>query len=541
MKVAAVALVVCAMFVVKVNSQSPININNLKIRVERPDRIRQPQAQTSSNCFDGKDNIFNEIEISTGTFYGYTANGSKSPSVASTCFMKGSQPYGMQATSPGFFGPTIYPSNHYDSSAGWGSCGLWLQGTYKVGTTYYGFAHAEGFSSAFPDQRQCTYPPTTKSMGLLMSSDGLNWSLAGQIISNPNGSSTEFGEGDCSPAPFGSFLYLYCRRTSDFKSSVARAPITSDFTAGNWIKYNGSWSPGAAWNADDSPIGSLGNSASIFVDPGSGNQNVMLMDASITSAAHGLLMSFSNDSNGVSFSSVPEPVLYEDDHTFPHASVNGDLVVYPAAISPADGSNIWGADGYFLLTYTYVPNQNDSGAQNSSARAPDFGRTLVMRNLNVSVAASPQTPHVGVAISRWRNPDISLRISSTEAVPYNFVTSNLVYETRSGYIMTEPPTSDATEIWECVDKTWPSTTNPDHTLTFFNSTECTGTSAGYTFLRTAGWLYSSHDAQPPNTMPVYRCKSTAAGYATDTHFASTSSTCEGLGTMEFLLGYGLAN
>src|SRR6185312_11772888 len=214
MKVAAVALVVCAVFLIKANSQSPININNLKIRVERPDRIREPQAQSSSNCYDGKDNPFNEIEIATGTFYGYTANGSKMPNVASTCFAKGAQPYGMQSTSPGSFGPTIYPSNHYDTSAGFGSCGLWLQGTHKSGSTYYGFAHAEGYSSAFPSETQCTYPPTTKSMALLTSSDGLSWSLVGQIISNPNRSTDEIGEGDCTPVPFGSFLYLYCRRTS---------------------------------------------------------------------------------------------------------------------------------------------------------------------------------------------------------------------------------------------------------------------------------------------------------------------------------------
>lgn len=532
----------CLLFVCGAFAQSAINMNNLQIRAERPDRIRDPQAQSSSNCYDGKDNIFNEIEISPGTFYGYTAEGSKDPNIASTCYIKGGQPYGMGSTGPaGWFGPTIYPSNHYDSTAGYGSCGLWLQGSYKSNGIYYGFAHSEGYSSAFPGQRQCNYPPTTKSMSVLTSTDGLNWSLSGQIISNPNGNSggTEFGEGDCTPAPFGSFVYLYCRRTSDFKTSVARASNTSNFTQGNWTKYNGSWS--AAWNADDVGIGSLGNSASVFVDPGSGNQNIVLMDDNITSTAHGLLMSFSADSGGVNFNSLQEPVLYMDDHSFPFASTAGDLIVYPSAISPSDGSNTWGSSGYFLLTYTYVPNQNDSGAANSPSPAPDHGRTLVMRNLSVSVASSPQSPHVGVAISRWRNPDISLRISSTEAVPWNFETANLTYETRSGYVMTVPPTADATEIWECVNKTWPSTTNPDHTLTFANSSECSGGSASYNKLRTAGWLYSANDSQPANTVPVYRCKSTAAGYAPDTHFASTDSGCEGLGTMEFLLGYGLAN
>lgn len=542
MKIAVTGLF-CLLCVTAAVSQSAININNLKIRAERPDRVRDPQSQASSNCYDGKDNIFNEIQIATGTFYGYTANGSKTPGVASTCFAKGGQPYGMGSTASGWFGPTIYPSDHYDSTAGYGSCGLWLQGNYKSGGTYYGFAHAEGYSSAFPSQRQCSYPPTTKSMALLTSTDGLSWSLVGQIISNPNGNSggTEYGEGDCSPVPFNGFVYLYCRRTSDFKTSVARASNSSNFTAGNWVKYNGSWSPGAAWNADDVGIGSLGNSASLFTDSGTGNQNIVLMQDNITSTAHGLLMSFSNDTSGVSFSSVPEPLLYEDDHTFPYASTNGDLIVYPSAISPTDGSNQWGSSGYYLLTYTYVPNQNDSGAANSPAPAPGHGRTLVMRELHVTVTSSAQTPRVGVAISRWSNPDIALRISSTEAVPYNFETANLAYETKSGYIMTVAPTADAAQIWECVNKTWPSTTNPDHTFTFANSTECSGSTAAYNKLRTAGWLYNGNDPQPANTVPVYRCKSTASGYSANTHFASTSSTCEGLGTMEFLLGYALAN
>jgi hypothetical protein len=51
------------LFVAAASAQSAINIANIKIRVERPDRIRNPQAPGSSNCYDGKDNIFNEIEI----------------------------------------------------------------------------------------------------------------------------------------------------------------------------------------------------------------------------------------------------------------------------------------------------------------------------------------------------------------------------------------------------------------------------------------------------------------------------------------------
>jgi hypothetical protein len=55
---------------------------------------------------------------------------------------------------------------------------------------------------------------------------------------------------------------------------------------------------------------------------------------------------------------------------------------------------------------------------------------------------------------------------------------------------------------------------------------------GYAREQTAGWLYA--EAQP-GTVPVFLCAAHQSS-----HFASSASDCEGLGTQQRLLGYGLA-
>ena len=176
------------LFVAAASAQSPINIANIKIRVERPDRVRNPIAPGSSNRYDGKDNIFNEIEITPGTFYGYTANGSKTPPLHPHASPRADSRMAWDPPRQDGSGLRSIRATNYDSTAGYGSCGLWLKEPTCQGTTYYGFAHAEGYSSAFPSAAPMQLILlTTKSMALLTSSDGLNWSLSDQIISNPNG------------------------------------------------------------------------------------------------------------------------------------------------------------------------------------------------------------------------------------------------------------------------------------------------------------------------------------------------------------------
>jgi hypothetical protein len=73
----------------------------------------------------------------------------------------------------------------------------------------------------------------------------------------------------------------------------------------------------------------------------------------------------------------------------------------------------------------------------------------------------------------------------------------------------------------------------DTVTTLLQKSDGTCASAGYTRLRTAGWLYSSPQV---NTLPLYRCYNSSTQF----HFASNTASCEGLGTMEFILGYVLA-
>jgi hypothetical protein len=507
---------------ITVGAPPSINMNNLKIRVERPDRIHDPQNGSSQNCNRGKDNFFNEFQLLSGNHRGFTANGSKDPTVGSTCSTDGIHSYDMD----GPVTPVVFPNTSY------ASCGFWLETTIKSGTTLYGFAHAE---------TNCNYPATTKSMALLTSdasSDataGKTWTEAGQIISkDPNSqTSTEKGEGDCTVATDSSYYYMYCRRVDDLQTAVARAPVGSLPGPGSWTKYNnGSWSqPGLL--GSDSPLGKYGSSSSIWTDNGS----VVLLNSEFPGdSIHGLKMSFSTDKT--TFAAVPEPVIYQDDYVFP-SSPSRDSIFYPSALDSSSGSRNW--SGFFLLTYTFVP---PTSAPDNPSTVPDQGRTLVMRNVSVSVDANSQNPHVGVALSRWFSSAIQQKISSTEIVPYNFFVNGYVYEQRTAYVMTVPPAQGSNTLVECVSTaSYPSAANPDHLLNAFasNTTPANnGCDTHYQFLRTAGYLYQS--SQGANTVPVYRCKPDPSNpSASKSHFNSTDINCEGLGLKEYLLGYGLAN
>ena len=539
-------------------AQSPINMTNLKIRVERPDRIREPASPGGSNCYDGKDNYFNEVQTGTSTFMGYSANGSKTSTIASTCRIQGTQPADMS----GSVTQTIYPTTHYPGAPSYGSCGLWLNGSYITrngdGTinTIYGFAHAE---------TACSYPATTKSMAMLTSNDGQNWSLVSQIIANPSNvhANSDSGEGDCTPVVFNNHVQLYCRRATVGTSTVGRSPLTNCtpiFSPGCWRKWNGptsGWS--SLWNADDAdlttaastghtnPSNRFGSSASIWTT----TNNVVLLNASVAKASGapnycsdptvtsvgGVKISFSWNSDGSGFDMLNEPILCEDDHLFDTASTFGDLIVYPSAINPADGSQNW--TNSFELSYQYVPNTLESKNTGDVNE-----RTLVMRQVSASIETNQQTPHVGVAISRWYNSTADQRISSVQAVPSNLAGTALNYEVKNGYTMTVPPDpsvdSNPRAVVECISTSGGA--NPEHLMTFKTNgqlpTECNGT--GHVFLRSAGWLYSVSTV--PNTQAVYRCH---AGSNGTYHYTSLQSDCE-VGAIpsavkDFTLGYALSN
>lgn len=386
----------------------------------------------------------------------------------------------------------------------------------------------------------CGYPPTTKSMGLLTSTDGKTWTPQGQIIANPNANSggsspSEYGEGDCTPIPFSGYLYLYCRRVQDTQTSIARAPLTSNFGQASWRKLVAQETWGGSWDSDDYPVGLYGSSSSIFTNYG----NVALLRSELggSGTAHGVQISFSASSDATVFTSILEPLIYEDKYQYPNASSTSDLVAYPSALSSTDGSRNW--SGFFLLSYTFVPNSFDL------LGAPDNGRTLVMRNVSVSQESTAQSPQVGIALSRWYSSGINQRVSTVEVVPFNYVGAGYALEKpNTGYLMTTPPASGSKTVVECVSTAgYPSTANPDHLVNSFDSSTTPangGCDSHYAFLRTAGYLYAN--SQGTSTELLYRCKpGTGTSGTTDSHFVSLQSDCEGLGTEEYSLGYALAN
>jgi hypothetical protein len=229
----------------------------------------------------------------------------------------------------------------------------------------------------------------------------------------------------------------------------------------------------------------------------------------------------------IDFQQLSQPLIYADLYQYPNASTQSDLLAYPTALNISNGSRSW--NGSFELTYTFVPNNYDT-----LAGVPDFGRTLVMRTIQVTQESSAQ--EVGVALTRWYSSGIGQRVSTVEAVPFNYTIPGYVAEKTTGYVMTVPPTSGSTILVECISSAnYPNATNPDHLTT---ATAC---DAKYNFLRTAGYLYSS----PQGTaVPIYRCKpGTGTGGTTNSHFVSLQSNCENEGTVEnpIPLGYALPN
>ena len=131
-----------------------------------------------------------------------------------------------------------------------------------------------------------------------------------------------------------------------------------------------------------------------------------------------------------------------------------------------------------------------------------------------------------MALARFHNAALNDRWSTTAPVPGNFAA--YAYEGTFGYLMTKAhPSQPTVKLDDCVS-TLPG--HPDHMLTADGS--CVA--AGYTRLPSAGFVYKTSQ---PNTVPLYRCYDATLS----SHVASSAADCEGLGKMEWLLGYALAN
>jgi hypothetical protein len=453
-------------------------VDCIQIRVGRPLVARGPSA-------DELDSAFNAIQLSSGRYRGFTAN-------ATSFAIDGDHPWAMGGARTAGLRPG--PPGSYDE------CGLWLNDTEKLQSVVHGFVHAE---------RSCNYSmgQSHKSMAFATSGDeGLTWTVAGQILSGSDtpASGRLTGEGDCTVIKaLDSFYYAYCLRARDGSTIVARAPVACP-GPGNWNKYlAGQWaSPGLG--GDATALGDVGFAAARWI----GTDSVAMLG--IDANRGGLKISFAQDK--VSFHAVNDPVIPLDDVNWARPAPS-ELIAYASMLNYGDANNQ--IDSPFLLAYIYIPPNADFSH-----------RYLVFRDVWLSFAASPVAPQAGVALSRWYDADLKDRWSTTGPVPGNF--GAYTFEGTLGFLMTRQHANLPTvKLEDCVGS-WPG--HPDHLLT--NDGQCT--TAGYTRLRTAGWVY--RDSQP-NTVPVYRCYNPAEQH----HFASGRSDCEGLGAVEWLLGWALAS
>ena len=454
---------------------SEICVDCLQVRVGPPIVVRGPFP-------DELDAPFPALKLADGSFRGFSANGTTYAIDGETLWdMAGPRRAVLEAGAPG--------------SAN--ECGRWLTSITRAGDRLLGLVHQESI---------CNYGPngqTDKSMAIAYSfDDGLAWTDLGTVITGrdaPQPGMTT-GEGDCTMVDGrDGYLYAYCLRTSDWQTIVARAQA-NDPT--NWRKYHeGAWrEPGLGGRA--TAIGFLGTGVGYLNQPG------WVAALATDPWFQGLRLSVSRDK--VSFVDLDEPLLTIDGSDW-NRPADTDLIAYATVIDPGDGSNA--VDGRFLLSYIYVP--------------PGKGfesRYLVHHEVALSVEDEPQAIQVGMALTRWTDPE--RRTYVTSSGPLTGDRMEYRRDTTVAYMLTRAPEGVASVKFEECSSGW--TGHLDHLLAEDGS--CA--TAGYVRERTAGWLYAT--AQP-GTVPVYRCYAEAA----QTHFASSAADCEGLGTMEFLLGYGL--
>ena len=456
------------------SAQAELCVDCLRVRVEAPIVVRGPFP-------DELDATFTALKLVDGSIRGFSANGSTYAIDGTTLMdMGGPRREVLQAGAPGSLS----------------DCGQWLTSIMRSGGAVLGLVHQE---------RSCDYEKgrTDKSMAIATSSDdGLTWTGLRTVITGTDRMQPDkiTGEGDCTMVDGqDSYLYAYCLRNSDWQTIVARAPV-SDPT--RWNKYyEGGWSqPGLGGEA--TAIGFLG--------PGAGYIKAFGSVAAIATDPWfgGVRLSLSQDK--VSFADLDEPLVTIDGSDWARPA-DSDLIAYGIILNPDTGSNV--ADQNFTLGYIYVP--------------PGKGfesRYLVLQEVSLSLEDKPLATQVGMALTRWSDPQKAGYVTSTGPV-----TGDRLGYTRDrtvAYMLTRPPEGVAsTKFAEC-------SSNALGHLDQILAEDGTCEAAGYSHERTAGWLYAE---QQPEAVPVYRCVDERA----QSHFASSAADCEGLGMMELLLGYGL--
>lgn len=429
---------------------------------------------------DELDASFTALRLPDGTMRGFSANGA-------TYAVDGADIWDMGGERRAVLEP---------GSAGQANeCGRWLTSTVRSGEEVLGFVHQESI---------CNYGPggqTDKTMAIASSrDDGLTWTDLGTVISGADEPKLGFtsGEGDCSMLDGeDGFLYAYCLRATDWQTIVARAPLGLPT---DWRKYfEGEWTePGLDGRATD--IG--------FVGTGAGYMRDLGVVAAVANDPWfgGLRLSFSADK--LAFADLAEPLLPLDGTEWERPAAT-ELVGYSTILDPETGGNAVGKT--FLLSYIFVP-----------AGKGFEDRYLVHRQVSLTVGVEPPLVQAGIALTRYVDEQNRF-ITSTgpqtgdgAAYRQDAVIAHLLTKAPDGF--------ESRKIAEC-SSTWPG--HLDQMLAE------DGACADYKRERTAGWLFAEEQA---GSLPVYRCYAETR----QTHFASAAPECEGLGSMEFVLGYGLA-
>lgn len=436
-----------------------------------------PPAVVRGPFPDELDAAFAAIRLPDGTFRGFTANGNTyAVDGATIADMSGPRRTVIEVGAPGSIN----------------DCGSWLTSTARSGDALFGFVHQE---------RLCDYDVgrTDKSMAMATSDDdGLTWSGLGTVISGTDAPLPDAitGEGDCSLVDgHDGFFYAYCLRNSDWQTIVARAPADDPI---DWRKYHqGGWAePGLGGQATD--IGFVGTGAGYIADVG------WIAAVATDPWFGGLRLSLSQDK--VSFVDLDEPLVPIDGANWERPA-DTDLSAYATILNPDEGGNTVGLS--FLLSYIFVP-----------AGEGFESRYLVQRNVSLSMEDTPPALQVGIALTRWIEPTSGAYISSTG--PLSGARANFVVDATVGHMLTRAPDGFASiKFVECSDA--------DSGIGLAEDGRC---GPGMIQGRTAGWLLLTQQA---GTMPVYRCET----LDDKRPFVSDLADCEGLGTMDAMLGYGL--
>ena len=448
----------------------------LSVRVERPTVVRGPFP-------DEIDALVNAIRLDDGTMRGFSANGT-------TYAIDGATMFAMDGDRRDVLAPGPTGSD--------ADCGRWLNGSVRVGGKLYGLVHQE---------HACDYAAgsTHKSMAAAVSIDlGLTWTDLGTVIAGSyaptRGAIT--GEGDCSMVDgHDGYAYAYCLRNSDWQTIVARAPLT-DLGPGGWRKFSGGMWSAAGLGGEADAIGFIGPGAGYLSSP------ARVVAATADHWFGGLRLSFTDDMTD--FADLSEPLFPFDEAEWSRPAAS-ELVAYASFVNPEDGSNTIG--DRFLLAYTYIPAGEDFAS-----------RYLVLQAVALDFHATPVTPQVRLALTRWKRADGAYR-TTTGPVAHDL--DAFRPDATVAYLLTRPPEGiDSVKLEECArDRAG----RVDHVL----APDDTCIDHGYTRLRTAGWAFAD---DRPGAVAFYLCHDAAAL----THFASRAADCEGLGEVENRLGYGLA-